>query len=285
MRIYFLALTLLALSNLQSQTILLDAKLSAETSTAGQVAIEGYSGPIGPIVPPPTDTESIGVKGIGYTGIRGEARANGGAGVHGKTSRFAGRGIYGESTGPSGFGVFGYANGQSGWGVYGLANGDGEWGGYFSGGKGLLARPRLGVENFNPQYPIHVGTNTNNGNGAHVTNGGTWVNGSSRSFKTNLRKIDGQQLLEELAALDITRWQYRGSDEGDHIGPMAEDFYAAFGLGDDKKYISTTDGIGVALAAIQTLYRHILILEKENEKQAMIIDQISYQLKSEKEVR
>jgi hypothetical protein len=39
-----------------------------------------------------------------------------------------------------------------------------------------------------------------------------------------------------------------------HIGPMAQDFYGAFGLGDDEKYISTLDADGVALAGVQALY-------------------------------
>jgi hypothetical protein len=39
-----------------------------------------------------------------------------------------------------------------------------------------------------------------------------------------------------------------------HIGPTAQDFYAAFKLGDSNKTINTADAQGVALAAIQGLY-------------------------------
>ena len=39
------------------------------------------------------------------------------------------------------------------------------------------------------------------------------------------------------------------------MGPMAQDFYAAFGLGEDDMHIETVDADGVALAAIQALYR------------------------------
>ena len=253
-------------TQLPSQIIIPVApKMEVETSLNGQVAVYGYSGPIGPIVPPPTDPKSIGVKGVGYSGVQGEARADGGSGVHGMSSRFAGRGVYGESTGLAGFGVMGLATKTGGWGVYGRANENGEWGGYFSGGKGLLARPRIGVENFDPQYPIHVGTHSGNGNGAHVTNGGAWVNGSSRTFKENFQPIDGNLILEKIRDLDIMKWQYIGSDEGQHLGPIAEDFYEAFGLGHDEKYISTTDASGVALAAIQALYQRIRKLEQNNE--------------------
>jgi hypothetical protein len=42
---------------------------------------------------------------------------------------------------------------------------------------------------------------------------------------------------------------------------MAQDFYAAFGLGESERYISTIDADGVALAAIQGLYG--LVLERD----------------------
>ena len=253
-------------------------KMEVETSTKGQTAILGYSGPLGPIVPPPTDPKSIGVKGVGYTGVVGEARADGGFGVHGMSNRFAGRGIYGECTGLAGYGVMGFANQTGGWGVYGRASDNGEWGGYFSGGKGLLARPRLGVENFNPQYPIHVGTHSGNGNGAHVTEGGSWVNGSSRSFKEKFEQIDVDAVLLKLVSLNISKWQYQGSEEGQHMGPMAEDFYALFGLGHDEKYISTTDGTGVALAAIQALYHRLEEMEQRNQHLSKACQKLMIQL-------
>ena len=40
-----------------------------------------------------------------------------------------------------------------------------------------------------------------------------------------------------------------------HAGPMAQNFYAAFGLGADDTHIATVDADGVALAAIQGLSR------------------------------
>ncbi|MBK8504203.1 MAG: tail fiber domain-containing protein [Saprospiraceae bacterium] len=251
------------------------AIFEAETELPGQVAIEGYSGPIGVVVYPPTDPGSIGVRGIGFTGVMGEGKADVGNGVYGKTSRYNAKGVRGESSGTAGNGVYGLATGKNGWGVYGRANGEGEWGGYFSGGKGLLARPRLGVENFNPQHPIHVGTTGSNGNGAHVTVGGSWVNGSSRSFKTDFQSIDNQEILEKLSNIDISLWQYKESNEGHHIGPVAEDFYEAFSLGKDQKYISTTDADGVALACIQALYDRVLVLEETNGEQAEMIRQLS----------
>lgn len=90
-------------------------------------------------------------------------------------------------------------------------------------------------------------------NDAHLTTGGTWTNGSSRAFKHAIQAIDPGDMLARVLALPLSRWRYRNSDEGVHLGPMAEDFAAAFGLGSGTQHISTVDADGVALAAIQGL--------------------------------
>ncbi len=60
----------------------------------------------------------------------------------------------------------------------------------------------------------------------------------------------------EAGDLPITTWNAIGTDPGvRRMGPMAQDFYAAFGLGDDDKVITTGDLDGVALASIQGLYQ------------------------------
>ncbi len=90
--------------------------------------------------------------------------------------------------------------------------------------------------------------------GAHLTTGGTWTNSSDRNRKTNFQPIDPQAVLEKVVSLPILRWNYKEEDEGTlHLGPMAQDFHAAFGLGADDKHIATVDADGVALAAIQAL--------------------------------
>ena len=75
-------------------------------------------------------------------------------------------------------------------------------------------------------------------------------------------------MLEKVTALPITEWKYKVEADGtEHIGPMAQDFHAAFGLnGADDKHIATVDEEGVALAAIQGLN------EKLNEKDVEIQD-------------
>lgn len=98
-------------------------------------------------------------------------------------------------------------------------------------------------------------------NGAVLTAGGTWTNGSSRLFKEGFAAINPTEVLSKVVSLPITRWTYRNSAEGEHIGPMAEDFQAAFGTGSDNQHIATVDADGVALAAIQGLNEK---LEAEN---------------------
>jgi len=101
--------------------------------------------------------------------------------------------------------------------------------------------------------PLVVGTDGTTGNSAYLSPGGSWTNGSSRTFKEDFAAVDGASVLAKVLAMPVTTWRYRDSNEGRHMGPIAEDFAAAFGLGDGDRYIGTVDGIGVALAAIQGL--------------------------------
>ena len=91
---------------------------------------------------------------------------------------------------------------------------------------------------------------------------------SDRNMKRNIREVDGKEILTKLAQIPISQWSYKAQDPSiEHIGPMAQDFYAAFSLGEDDKHINTLDPDGVALAAIQGLY------ELAKEKDAEIADQ------------
>lgn len=98
-------------------------------------------------------------------------------------------------------------------------------------------------------------------NGAKLTAGGTWTNGSSRLFKEAFAAVDVESILSRALTLPLSTWRYRNSTEGAHLGPMAEDFAAAFGLGGDDQHIATVDADGVALAAIQGLAAR---LERDN---------------------
>jgi hypothetical protein len=90
-------------------------------------------------------------------------------------------------------------------------------------------------------------------------NATAWAVISDRSVKKDFRAVDSVQILEKLAAMPITRWHYNweAADETPHIGPMAQDFKAAFYPGTDDKSITTLEADGVAFAAIQGLYQKL----------------------------
>ena len=79
--------------------------------------------------------------------------------------------------------------------------------------------------------------------------------------------VSADQILARLVDMPISVWTYGFEHESvRHMGPMAQDFAAAFGLGDTDKRISTVDASGVTMAAIQALNRRILSLEAELDK-------------------
>lgn len=82
---------------------------------------------------------------------------------------------------------------------------------------------------------------------------GTFVSASDRNLKENFTAINPREILDKVAALPLSQWNYRADPGARHLGPMAQDFRAAFNLGADDKTIATVDADGVALAAIQGL--------------------------------
>ena len=112
----------------------------------------------------------------------------------------------------------------------------------------------IGLNGAGTGYPLEVGTTTSDGAGAHLTAGGVWTTGSSRLFKEDFREVDAGNILAKVLELPVRSWFYKNDHrEGRHLGPVAEDFAALFGLGNDEQYIGTVDEEGVALAAIQGL--------------------------------
>jgi hypothetical protein len=91
-------------------------------------------------------------------------------------------------------------------------------------------------------------------NDGNLTIQGNLTELSSREQKHNITAMSSQTVLNKVLALPIKEWSYKDSiDNIRHIGPMAEDFYQAFGLGESETGIATLDTSGVALAAIQGL--------------------------------
>jgi hypothetical protein len=83
---------------------------------------------------------------------------------------------------------------------------------------------------------------------------GTWASASDRNLKTDVARIDDAAVLAKVATLPIEHWSYKSERGVRHVGPMAQDFYAAFKVGEDDKHITSIDEDGVALVAIKALH-------------------------------
>ena len=87
--------------------------------------------------------------------------------------------------------------------------------------------------------------------------GSTFSVNSDRNLKDDFREVDNEEILDRLTDLPLSTWKFKASQSRRHIGPMAQDFHAAFdGLLDlrsDDTTIAPIDEIGVALGAIQAL--------------------------------
>ncbi len=110
---------------------------------------------------------------------------------------------------------------------------------------------------------------TNTGN---MTILGTLTQLSDRNAKEGIQAIDADALLGRVDALPLSTWSYK-NDNGKirHLGPMAQDFAAAFGLGPDDTHVAPSDVAGVSLAAVQGLNRKLeqRLREKDTQLEAL----------------
>ena len=108
-----------------------------------------------------------------------------------------------------------------------------------------------------------------------VAGGVQWTSVSDVNAKRLFRDLDGEDVLSRFAAMPVTEWSYKAQDAAiRHIGPTAQDFHAAFGLGEDPLRIGTLDADGVALAgvkAVEARTRHMSerLIELETENAAI----------------
>lgn len=109
--------------------------------------------------------------------------------------------------------------------------------------------------------------------GAYMNGGdNSWSTISDRRKKENFAAIDGEAFLKKISKFNLTSWNYKGQDAKvhRHYGPMAQDFYAAFGkdeygtIGNDTT-INQADMEGVSFTAIQALVKRTEELQKKNE--------------------
>jgi len=114
-----------------------------------------------------------------------------------------------------------------------------------------------GTNQFNVRSAGGVGfyTSASLSSGVELRPGASaWSSVSDVNRKENFRDLDGDAVLASIAKMPIREWNYKAQDAAiRHVGPTAQDFHAAFGLGEDPLRISTIDADGIALRAIQAL--------------------------------
>jgi len=111
--------------------------------------------------------------------------------------------------------------------------------------------------------------------------GSSWINASDRALKENFAPVNAREVLEKVVALPLNTWNYRSqAPVVRHIGPTAQDFKAAFGLGESDTSIATVDADGVALAAIQGLNQKVETRSRELEARSRKLEAENAALKA-----
>ena len=92
--------------------------------------------------------------------------------------------------------------------------------------------------------------------------------------------VNGESFLNKIASMALTTWNYKGQTATfRHYGPMAQDFFAAFGkdelgtIGCDT-LINQQDFLGISLIAIQALEKRTESLQKENDELKARLDRL-----------
>lgn len=110
----------------------------------------------------------------------------------------------------------------------------------------------------------------------------TVVELSDRNRKHQIVPVDPHDILTRVGRLPVATWSFIDSDPAErHLGPMAQDFAALFGLGQNDTTISARDMAGVSLAAIQAVNEkvdakdaRIAALETQNQELAARLAQL-----------
>lgn len=108
-----------------------------------------------------------------------------------------------------------------------------------------------------------------------MAGGGAWSNLSDVRQKENFRDADSRDVLDKISQLKISEWNYKSQDDNiRHMGPMAQDFYTQFGLGESDTTITTIDPDGVLFAAVQELNKRNEQLQTTNQDLQNQINQL-----------
>ncbi|MBL0889543.1 MAG: tail fiber domain-containing protein [Gemmatimonadaceae bacterium] len=200
--------------------------------------------------------------------------------------------LTGEASGNNAISLGGTASGENSFSLRGVASGEssvaiGQWArtNGFAGAVVIDARPELNstvnarqtghfvvrasgfyLGNVQPIGANPTGQFLSTSTNAYLSTGGNWTNSSDSTKKSNFRAVDGEQVLSKLASLPVYTWQYKAEDSTvRHMGPTAQAFRKAFGLGDSETAIGTVDIDGVAMAGVKALETRTKQLKAETQ--------------------
>ena len=102
--------------------------------------------------------------------------------------------------------------------------------------------------------------------------------GSDKTQKENFQPVDGEEVLGKIRGFELSSWNFIGHDPKKfrHYGPMAQDFFAAFGhdgLGQigSETTINSGDLAGILMIAVQALEKRTAEL-KQKEAQIAVLE-------------
>ena len=101
---------------------------------------------------------------------------------------------------------------------------------------------------------------------------------SDKTKKENFQPVDGEEVLGKIRGFELSSWNFIGHDPKQfrHYGPMAQDFYAAFGhdgvgqIGSETT-INSGDIAGILMIAVQALEKRTAEL-KQKEAQLAVLE-------------
>ena len=109
---------------------------------------------------------------------------------------------------------------------------------------------------------------------------------SDKTKKENFQPVDGEEVLGKIRGFELSSWNFIGHDpkEFRHYGPMAQDFFAAFGhdgvgqIGTETT-INSGDLAGIFMIAVQALEKRTAEL-KQKEAQIAVLESKVEELKA-----
>lgn len=123
-------------------------------------------------------------------------------------------------------------------------------------------------------------TSQNLASGVEVAaGGGSWSSISDRARKRYFQDLDGEYVLARLKDVPVDTWSYITQDAAiRHAGPVAQDFYAAFGLGESDRLINTIDIDGINMAGVKALANRTELQEREIERLSARVESLEQRI-------